>query len=275
MTFSKNVYTDEIYQYVFNEDIDVTDLVDNLNRPLSQIYLTIVKTDSNNIFSDIKSGIEAPEIERLNDSNTLTYLNNIPIIQKIHNGTTSVPFTTANPLEVITKVTQPQLTYYYGDVVQYNKFEVKEVVLSDVYHRFNTNNRDSTPPTALNIGGPRLEGYYYKPHHEIEIRRFSDYVEQGDDSVFGMPEYKVDLGDGRYLWRDLLDIGFNETEDTALNYPFLNGCHYIYDTNCFEVKRQDPFRFWGLLYLDINNISDIFGNTIGNNFIVNEVDNVC
>jgi hypothetical protein len=82
----------------------------------------------------------------------------------------------------------------------------------------------------------------------ITIRDFSTYVEQGDQYTVGVPNYAVDLGDGRYLWRDLLDIGVNESNAKALDYPFLNGCHYMYDNYCFTVRRQDPFDNWDLYY---------------------------
>jgi hypothetical protein len=36
----------------------------------------------------------------------------------------------------------------------------------------------------------------------------------------GIPDYATDLGDGRFLWRDILDIGFNENGSTIIDYPF-------------------------------------------------------
>jgi hypothetical protein len=63
-------------------------------------------------------------------------------------------------------------------------------------------------PITTNIDlGPRQEGYVYKPHSLITIRSLSSYIEQGDTSVVGIPDYATDLGDGRFLWRDILDIG--------------------------------------------------------------------
>ena len=45
LAFSENIYTDKLAQIVFIDDINVNELTDNLNRPLSEIYLTIVKAN--------------------------------------------------------------------------------------------------------------------------------------------------------------------------------------------------------------------------------------
>lgn len=294
LAFSENIYADSISQVVFNEDIMVSGLTDNLGRPLSELYLTIIKTSSNNLFSNVSSGIETPFMIGLNNSvsSTFSYLRKIPTINKIHNGgtgTTGLPYPSHLPLELSVSGTNnngiTNNNDYYGDVVEYNGFTVKETVLADVCHRFNTINRETAP--TLNyvkaIGatpvlqsttlGPRQEGYYYKPHNLIKIREFSSYVEQGDSNTFGIPSYAQNLGDGRYLWRDLLDIGFNESDVVPLDYPFLNGCHYRYSNTYFNVRRQDPFGNWGLYYSKFP--ADPIGDATTNKFTVNSADNVC
>ena len=174
---------------------------------------------------------------------------------------------------------------FYGDVAEYNRFEVKETILADVYYRFNTVNRET--PSNLNYVvtsepsnvyktislGPRQEGYYYKAHHQIKIKNFSPFIEQGDDLTENIPSYAENLGDGRYLWRDLLDVGINQTPDTFLDYPFLNGCHYRYQDYCFSIKRQDPFGSWGLYYNKFP--ADKIGEQMPNDFVVKTQEYVC
>jgi hypothetical protein len=292
LAFSENVYSDSITQFVFNEDIDVSEIKDNLGRPLSELYLTIVKTNSgvgkNKVFTDISAGIETPFIAELNTSSTNIHLLNIPAISKIHNGGLT-PFTTHIALETSVSIAN---NYFYGDIVEYNDNEVKETVLADISHRFNTVNRETapnityitnlgspfsnnpTPPTTVTKSlGPRQEGYYYKAHNLIKIRRFSAYIEQGDEFTVNMPDYAVNLGDGRYLWRDLLPIGTNEIENNPLDYPFLNGCHYMYDNYCFTLKRQDPFDMWNLYYSDFP--ADPLGETLTTKFNTYTSENVC
>jgi hypothetical protein len=40
LSFSENSFSDSISQFVFNEDIDISELTDNLGRPLTELYLT-------------------------------------------------------------------------------------------------------------------------------------------------------------------------------------------------------------------------------------------
>ena len=46
LAFSKNIYTDNISEIVFTDDIDISVLKDNLGRPLSEIYYTIIKNNA-------------------------------------------------------------------------------------------------------------------------------------------------------------------------------------------------------------------------------------
>lgn len=285
--FSENIYTDPLSQFVFNEDIDVEGLTDNLGRPLSELYLTAIKTSSNGLFTNVSSGINSPYIENLNNSNTSNWghLINVPIINKIHNGG-NLPFPSHTPLEKNITINNNNNVvgndFYYGDVVEYNKNTLKEVVLAEVNHRFNTTNRQSTPiinsvtsasgTTPLTLG-PRQEGYFYKANHLIKIREFSDYIETGVLGLDEIPNYATDMGDGRYNWRDFLDIGFNETDNKALDYPFTNGSHYIYQNFQFQIRRQDPFNLWNLFYTKYP--SDPIGQSITNKFNVNTTDNDC
>ncbi len=294
LSFSENIYTDKITQFVFNEDIDVDGLVDNLGRPLSEIYFTAIKTNSNGLFSSVSSGIESPFINKLNNSGIsyLAYLRDIPVIQKIHNGgisATSLPFPSHIPLETNVNIND---TDFYGDLVEFNTNQLLEIVLADVQHRFNTLNRESsignsqlTEVTGIDIAasgaivtttislGPRQEGYYYKPHNLMKIREYSSYIETGDINTGYKPSYAIDMGDGRFLWRDLLTIGTSETEKQINDIPFLNGCHYLYQNYCFNIKRQDPFNQWDLFYTNFP--PDPIGQSITNQFGTNSEEIVC
>jgi len=290
--FSENFFNDEIIQLVFNEDVDVSELTDNLGRPLSEIYLTMVKTSSNGLFSNVSSGIETPFIDRLNSSNLIDYLRDIPAIGKIHNGG-NLPFQTHTPLENNITINNNNNfvgnNEFYGDLVEYNKNELIEHVLSVVTHRFNTANRESTSPINYVVGpsptpndppvtkqidlGPRHEGYIYQPHYQLKIRNFSNYIEEGDEFTEGIPSYAIETEDGKIIWRDLLDIGFNDSEEQVLDYPFLNGVHYLYQNICFMVRRQDQYALWGLYYNKFP--SDPVGDRITDKFIVKSDSDVC
>ena len=48
LAFSKNIYSDNISQIVFTDDIILTKLTDNIGRPISEIFLTIIKNNKGN-----------------------------------------------------------------------------------------------------------------------------------------------------------------------------------------------------------------------------------
>jgi hypothetical protein len=283
--FSENFFNDPIIQFVFNEEIDISDLTDNLGRPLTELYFTMVKTTSNNMFGIVKSGIEVPFIPAINNGGLIPYLQEIPVISKIHNGG-NLPFVSYTPLESNVLISN---SVFYGDVVEFNISTLREVVLADVNHRFNTINRElpnsinyvigppstpNGPNQTLQVNlGPRQEGYYYKAHNLIKIKNLSNYIEEADPIVDEIPSYALLRNDGKYIWRDILPIGFNDGETTTLDYPFLNGSHYRYDNYCVSLKRQDPYALWGLLYTNFP--SDTTGDRITDIFTVNSADDVC
>jgi len=262
--FSKTIYRDEVCQFVFNEDIDINGLVDNLGRPLSEMYLTVLKTKSNNMFTKLTTGVECGLVQNV-------FNLPIPMLQRLHNGTVPNPsFPSPIPLEDNITINDD---IFYGDLVEYNKFEVIEHRLSVVGHRFNTVNRESLG-NPMYAAGPRHEGYFYYPHTLLKIRDFSNYIEQGDINTEGIPTYAEDLGDGRWIWRDLLDIGLNDGQYETLNYPFLNGSHYLYNNFCFPVRRQDPYKQFDLYY-NSTQPNDILGSGITNKFTVKSVEDAC
>lgn len=263
LAFGQTIYEDKSHQFVFNEDIDVTNLVDNLGRPLTEIYITLIKTDSDNVFSSIKSGVKQP----FNSNNNNAGLSNIHRITN-DNTTSHIPLPDSDGGGVTIDD-----DLFYGDVVEYNIFECKEIVLGEVYHRFNTLNRE-IGGSADNIDlGVRHEGYIYKPHHKIQIREFSNYIEQGNFNTLNKPSYAVTPEDGRYLWRDLLDIGLRDTKEKYLDYPFLNGCHYINSIITLPLFRQDPFGYYGLRWDKFP--SDNPGILIDDKIIIKNSQDVC
>jgi len=291
--FSQTIFNDEVCQFVFNEDIDVSNIVDNLGRPISEMFLTVVKTRDNNFFTPIQAGLDCGKVSGIFD-----YYPSIPDIRQLRDG----PQTgldpqyrdSPNPLTANVNINDQ---FFYGDLVEYNDYELIEHTLGVVGHRFNTENRISNGITigcgfssgAKCIAGPRHEGYFYYPHHRIKIRDYSTYIEQGNANTVGIPDYATNLNDGnnnegRWIWRDLLDIGVNDGQQETLNYPFLNGAHYMYQNYCFPVRRQDPYGQYDLYYgyeEDTNGGQinfepyDIVGVGITNNFDVNSAEDAC
>lgn len=63
-----------------------------------------------------------------------------------------------------------------------------------------------------------------------------------------VPSYARVLKDGtcRVIWRNLLNNGFNKSDDTIEEYPFTNNAFYINRKIDIYVRRQDPQGIYGL-----------------------------
>lgn len=240
--FSRTTFDDNVTSLLFNTSFDVRDLVDHLGRPLTELFVSITKNTILGFYTEIKSGVL---------TNNSPHLNILDISDNTASPTPIESFNTAPPL-------------MFGDIVEYNALEQSEKVLMDAYHRFNLTNR---------LDRDYFEGYYYKPHHRVQIRNISEIV--SIDTLTGgteddVPDYAVDLGDGRIAWRNILDNGEIEDTNVDVTYPFLNGCHYTYNNINHYLRRQDPERINPLLLGNPNPISgvvDDFTDLEENDFI--------
>jgi len=286
--FSKTLYNDNLFQVIFNEDIDISDLKDNLGRPVTELYITVLKTNSTGVFTNVVDGFDLINIEGNVKVNGVS--SNLCNIRKMHTldvNNVNKPFVSHTPFDTNVNIDD---TTFYGDLVEFSPYEYKETILSEVMHRFNTIDRENNVKIDIvdsaeldlnkknkTIEGNRCEGYIYKPHHRIVLREYSNYVEQGDDSIVNMPDYKFTIAPNMYLWRDLTPFGSSSTEK-SLDYPFVNGCHYIYNNIMFPVKRQDPFGVFDLYYGG-NNLksspADINGDKMVDIFGFNFSDDAC
>lgn len=274
--FSNTIFNDKNYQIAFNNELDIDGVKDNLGRPLSELFLTFVKSRDKNFMSVIKSGLD---LEYLSGNLTDPQLSNI---RRIHNNLNGNPFTTHDTLPYEDNIIMNNIDtddIFYGDLVEYNKTELTEKILSDVLHRFNTTIRDTSSINNTLAKGPRQEGYMYTPHHNIPIRLYSLFIEQGyTANTENIPDYSEILNGNKHIWRDLLSIGIPRSNGESLNYPFTNNSHYIYGNTCLVGKRQDPFNLYGLYYggdESNNDPGDAIGETITDKFITKIGEDVC
>lgn len=265
-SFAESYFGDEEVAYNFTTDIDVSDLKDNLGRPLSELFLTIVKVDT-----DTSDDFKDTYWKGLSQNNSIPLSLRNRFWTHIQGG-----FLTENDTSVNYNVRSISADGYeqthfgsvdngidesdedfVGDISEYNSVELTERILEPVYHRINTVYREyrkdilnlSSTDGEYEVDDLR-EGYIYRPHYRIKIREFSTYIETGDESrVIGIPDYATfdyqytrSNGDNEnvYRWRDLLDVGFYDETGRGLDYPFNSGAHYMYLDMRFFLQRQDP-----------------------------------
>jgi hypothetical protein len=202
----------------FNKDINVEGLVDHNNKPLTELYVGFIKRAGQNTFpwSNVVSGWDFNR-ELIN----------------LTNGLETVSSFVSGGVGTIEKPNN--LFDYFGDYVEYNKEDITEKIISKIVHRF-------APATT-----PNGEGFYLEPFKKIQIRVFSTVIETSsiDEPTEGIPNYAETYPNGNIAWRDLLDIGYFEPEgNNGVDYPFVNGNHYMYDNYNLYIRRQFiPFDF--------------------------------
>ncbi len=272
--YGTSYFNDDTAAYNFKTDIDVKGLVDNLGRPLSELYLTIVKNDRDT---------DPTSINSLYWNNVLSESNISSLITTNSDGSTRfwTPISGGYDLDDTTDGVvnyniraygdpnyTPSTFYelidesdevFDGDIVEYNENDLFEKSLESVYHRVNTIYRE-----YLNTIKPQYEnkkeGYIYSPLNLIKIREFSNTINPVvnlqtliDDfgitsqteindlrKSFKIPEYATEISPNVFKWRDILDIGFIDSSGGGVDYPFESGAHYMYLNKTFYLQRQDP-----------------------------------
>jgi len=226
--YGVNYFYDKEAAFYFKKDIDVKDIRDNLGRPLSELFLTIIKNDEdaditspNHIYWMNRQQAAVPPLDpqyvdrfwmplvagyKTEKSAVVNY--NIrgvgadpsfdPEIPQIYFENNADPNGTGNLDE--------SNNAFDGDIVEYNSNELTEIPLEEIYHRFNSVFREfgascnDIPSLAgLETMEQRMvgellkdnkEGYIYLPHRRIEIRAFSTFIEEGDSiNTLGIPDY--------------------------------------------------------------------------------------
>jgi len=297
--FGTTYFNDDVASFNFKTDVDVNNLTDNLNRPLSELYLTIVKNDND---SDATSINTQYWNNIINDSNLSSLITTNPDGSTRFWTKISAGYDLENDVNVnfnIRSYNDPNYvgsSYYEnidesdeifdGDIVEYNENELIEKILEPVYHRINTIYREYLNTIDSNKEDKK-EGYIYKPFNLIQIREFANYINPLVDlqstideynitnqididnlrKSFQIPDYAIEIDTNVFKWRDILDIGFIDSTGKGVDYPFESGAHYLYLDKTFYLQRQDPPCEFILISEDITlGLSDT-GNVQQNKFL--------
>ena len=265
--FGTSYYNDKVASFNFKKDINVDGLKDNLGRPLSELYFTTIKNDSDTDITSInsqywlnqQSGLPAQFKDRFWTRIVAGYEteNNVNINYNIR----SFGDPTYNGNTYHTDIDESDDTFD-GDIVEYNESELLERRLELVHHRVNTIYREHLNDIDSKSENKK-EGYVYNPFKKIQIREFSNYINPIVDiqsiidkynitsaieieqlkKSFRVPDYATEVGvpgSNVYKWRDLLDIGRVDITGGGVEYPFESGAHYININSRFFFQRQDP-----------------------------------
>lgn len=221
--------------FTFNSDIKINGIKDNLNRPITELFTTIIQRGymgyfnptppNSNIGLDV--GWEFNFLKNTIDPwwnhNSLNNKDNITVGNYIANNKT---FNYNNLLNVghILK----------GDFCEYNFIEQKEYVLSPMYHKYSYNPIYFLDNSDINYPS----GYVYTPHHKIQIRTFGNNIMYSQkENVDIVPKYAgYSKYEETFIWRDIYNYGYIDEDDNGVDYPFLNGAHYPFKDILFLQK---------------------------------------
>lgn len=215
--------------------MDLGGLIDNQNRPVSEIFLTIINRGYTGYFNYPTSGVGLKQGWGFNitttpnswwDSNNVNSNTNIGVNSYVKtNGTTK--------------------TFYYnkelqkgdlidGDFCEWNPYEQKERVVSTYYQKIKFNQNVFQTVAIPSTNSP---GYYYAPHNKMTIRVFSDYIETtNSEEVLFVPKYAFySKSDAGFRWRDLYTYGFIDNLGRGVDYPFLNNAQYPFSNVVFRL----------------------------------------
>lgn len=216
LSFSKNIFNDDIAEIVFTDDINIDSLRDNLGRPLTSIYLTILKNNSgykewynnhitssssieySHCFGELTCGFEYDVNYDYYDK--LSIKGDIKKISPLINDDKHKPLERLDGNTDKDNIDQNDI-YFYGDLCYYSDTNLSETIIQPICFRFNTAQRDCTEFNKIieydeissddydfegfNVKTLKInnintkEGYYYYPHFEIPFKTFdSDIIER-------------------------------------------------------------------------------------------------
>ena len=230
LAFAKNIYSDEIGEVVFTDDINIANLKDNLGRPLSSIYLTLVKnnkgykewygynyidnwdeaeTKSSSVefahcFGSVRCGIEISDESIYNE--TVNSINKINAIDSPYgydisdiNGNRS--YTTETNKNVSIDDYEVWFDFdknYYGDLCYYDNYNAIERSIQPILHRFNTAQRESIASKSSNYFNKfvydeiKHDDYDSSYTYEIEANVFNE-CNSKKEGYYYKPHYEIPI----------------------------------------------------------------------------------
>lgn len=226
------------YNATFERDLDLTNVLDNNKKPVTEIFLTFQWVGYFGWHNKLQRGWQL----NLTSGSTNTWFDysNTDALETNLNSVYSRVETTLNS-------TTPKYFYFtvnlprqsgdtvYGDFCEYNDSEQLERVISPYMNKFSYNQALFTTDVSANQTNPN--GYYYQVHFPIRIKTFSNYIETAaPNTVVGIPSYAYfSENQNLWLWRDLYTYGFFDEDNRGVDFPFLNEAHYPFGNITFRL----------------------------------------
>lgn len=202
--FGTNIYGDDVAQVLFLDNINIDGLLDNNNRPLTELFFTVIKRNAgykewyinnnyghkdveiSHCFGKVTSSIDFSGIENEPFDYNVHYSHNvelpkqettIPMINTLSAWGDTLLIGKSNVLE--DDITIDGYDEFYGDIVEYDINKATETVIGNVLHRFNTAQREL------------FNRDYRDIKHDVVVSDDYDYDKDGKGKVFSCSTYYV------------------------------------------------------------------------------------
>ena len=221
LAFAKNIYTDEIGQVVFTDDIDIANIKDNLGRPLTSLYLTFVKNNAgykewygfnyndwnpklvssstveySHCFGKVKCGFEMSymcnDSGYTNNINKLTYEKENGLNVEAINGERG-----ENRIEE-DEVSFSDDIHYYGDISYYDNYNAIERHIQPIMHRVNTAQREAYYSQSTQYSNTytydEIQYDDYDLTERFTVRKYTvDGANNKPEGYFYVPHYEIPI----------------------------------------------------------------------------------
>lgn len=226
LAFSSTIYNDNNTQVTWTDGINIDNILDNRGRPLTEIYLTVMKRNKGYIewytdrdvtnqnieyshcFGNVSWGFDLLSAKSEEEINLQESLQDVKLIHNV------VDIDIVNADE------------FNGDIVEYNVTTCNETVLEDCYFRFNTYLRENpvdyytyqydeivsddydkedfkveTRPLSNKNYLVHPEGYYYKAHYRILLKEFGEIHQEShfDLNIKNVAIRRNDMDNSTYV----------------------------------------------------------------------------
>lgn len=240
--FSKSIYNDRIGEAIVDDIIDTTGIVDYLGRELSEIYITVFKTnyghaewysnygssvitgetiEKSHCFGPLTAGFDLPNDQR---NYNVHCIHNIPSdnTNKINPSPSALHslsgYTTATTND--SKGIRMSDDSFYGDIIEFDEITLRETVLENLYFRFNTYQREDTIYEYCKdlMYNDILSDDYDANGFNIEERSIKTIEVDPEDIESGnnpYEDYRVNLNPEGYYYKAHHKIILKEYNDTV------------------------------------------------------------
>lgn len=229
--FGRNIFSEKKQIYMCPNNVDLNDRVDGFGKPITEVYL----------FFNYKS----------TENHTET------VQKKSYNA--------ASTDTVFNKVDHTYSTYSLGDIIDadlvtYEKENFLEETLNEQEHFITVTYTDVSAKNLV---------FRYKPFVKIPVRNFGAetiiYNATATTVETIIPSYAVSIGEGNYLWKELLNFGYvDPIEGTGNNFPFVNGTHYVHQNIVLSMSPDMTHANTSTVFNEISFNANQLINTIPN-----------